>query len=453
MFRMSPEHETRPPVDEDSARPNASHVDKEIQDSEETACCVVGGGPAGVVLSLLLARRGVPVVLLEAHKDFDREFRGDTLHPAILEIMDEIGLAERLHELPHAKVYGPVVPTARGPVRPFDLRRLKTKFPYIMFMDQTIFLNFLTEEAGKYPSFKLIMGANVQRLIEDDGNVQGVCYRADDGWHEIRARLTVGADGRFSRLRHLAGFEPIQTSATMELLQFRLPHLPDDPDESKLLHASPDDAARGVSAADFSSPVVPLPGEGRIVIVTNRPDHWQLWQLFPPGQYKQLRDAGVEALRQSIVELEPRFSRHVEHLTDWQQVNLLSVASSRCRRWYKPGLLLIGDAAHTMTPAAGAGIKYAVEDAVVAANILAEPLKAGRVNPHDLARVQRKREWPTRFIQALAAFAVRQILSVLHSKGPPRLPLLPRLLARTPLTKYILPRILAFGFWRVHVKE
>ena len=404
-------------------------------------------------MSLLLARRGVDVVLLEAHQGFDREFRGDTLHPAILEIMDEIGLAERLHELPHVKVYGPVIRTSRGLFRPFDLRRLKTKFPYIMFMHQPIFLECLTAEARKFPNFRLMMGANARQLAEDDGVVRGVRYRADDGWHEVRATLTVGADGRFSRLRHLAGFEPIPTSPTMELLQFRLPHLPDDPDESKLLHENPDEQALGVTAGQFSSPIFPLFGQGRIVIVQNRPDHWQLWQLFPPGQYRQLRDAGVESLRQSIVELEPGFSKHVEHLTDWQQVNLLSVASSRCRRWYKPGLLLIGDAAHTMTPAAGAGIKYAIEDAVVAANVLAEPLKAGKVELRDLARVQRKRQWPTRFIQAFAAVVVKQMLRVLRSNGPPRLPFVARFLLRTPLVRYVAPRLIGFGFWRVHVKR
>ena len=435
----------------EQAAPQQQTSNDDVRDIHETTCCVVGAGPAGAVLALLLARRGVDVVLLEAHADFDREFRGDTLHPAILEIMDEIGLAERLHELPHVKVYGPVIPTARGPIRPFDLRRLKTKFPYIMFMQQTIFLEFLTDEARKYPSFRLIMGASVQRLVEDDGVVCGVRYKADDGWHEIRAALTVGADGRFSRLRHLAGFEPIPTSATLELLQFRLPHLPDEPDESKLLHQNSDAPSLGVTAADFSSPIFPLFGPGRIVIVQNRSDHWQVWQIFPAGEYKQLRDAGVAALRRGIVELEPGFAKHVEHLTDWQQVNLLSVASSRCRRWYKPGLLLIGDAAHTMTPAAGAGIKYAVEDAVVAANLLAEPLKANKLEVRDLAHVQSKREWPTRFIQALSAVAVKQILRFVRSKGPPRFPLLARLLIRTPLVRYIAPKIVAFGFWRVHV--
>ena len=436
----------------DQPAPQQQTANDDMRDIHETTCCVVGAGPAGAVLALLLARRGVDVVLLEAHTDFDREFRGDTLHPAILEIMDEIGLAERLHELPHVKVYGPVVPTARGPIRPFDLRRLKTKFPYIMFMQQTIFLKFLTEEASKFPSFRLIMGASVQKLIEDNGIVRGVSYKSDDGWHEVRAALTVGADGRFSRLRHLAGIEPVQTSATLELLQFRLPHLPDEPDESKLSRQNADAPSLGVTAADFSSPVFPLFGQGRIVIVQNRSDHWQLWQIFPAGEYKQLRDAGVESLRRSIVELEPRFAKHVEHLTDWQQVNLLSVASSRCRRWYKPGLLLIGDAAHTMTPAAGAGIKYAVEDAVVAANLLAEPLKAKKLEVRDLAKVQSQREWPTRFIQAISAIAVKQILRFVRSKGPPRFPLLVRLLIRTPLVRWVAPRIVAFGLWRAHVE-
>jgi len=439
--------------------PNAPHEQSDSVDSsaenvldvEETSCCVVGGGPAGVVLALLLARRGVPVVLLEPHKDFDREFRGDTLHPARLEIMDEIGLAERLHELPHVKVYGPVIRTARGPIQPFDLRRLKTKFPYIMFMHQAIFLDFLTEEAQKYPSFRLIMGANVRQLTEEDGVVRGVRYRADDGWHEVRAALTVGADGRFSRLRHLSGIEPIPTSQTLELLQFRLPLLPDDPVASKLIQL--DRLASDGSASDAGSPVFPMAGPGRLVPTFKRPDHWQLWYFFPPGEYKKLREAGVAALRKSIVELEPAFAKHLEHLTDWGQVTMLSVASSRCRRWSKPGMLLIGDAAHTMTPAAGAGIKYAIEDAVVAANILAEPLKSGNVELHHLAMVQRKREWPTRLIQTLSAFAVKQIIKILRSNRPPRPPLLARLLIHTPLVKYVLPWIVAIGFWRVHVED
>lgn len=211
-------------------------------------------------------------------------------------------------------------------------------------------------------------------------------------------------------------------------------------------------SSRGVSA-DFESPIGPRFGPGRIMVVINRVDHWQLGYFIPPGSYKHIRDAGLEAMRRSIAELEPAFAQHVEHLTDWDQLSLLSVASNRCRRWYKPGLLLIGDAAHTMTPAAGAGIKYAVEDAVVAANVLAGPLMAGRVEPRDLAKVQRQRELPTRLIQIFGAFAVKQALQILRSKDPPRLPLLARLLVRTPLVSHVLPRIIGLGFWRVHVEN
>lgn len=404
-----------------------------VRDVHTTTCCVVGGGPAGVLLALLLARRDVPVVLLEAHQDFERDFRGDTVHPALLEILDEIGLAERLHQQPHVKLYGPTFLTVDGPFMPFDFRRLKTKFPYIMIIQQSLFLTFLAEEAKKYPRFQLILGASVQRLVEQGGAVRGVRYRATDGWHEVRALLTVGADGRFSRLRHLAGFKPIATSSPLELLWFRLPRLPEDPPRT------------GVAS--------PRRAKGRLMIVVDRSDHWQVGYFIRQGQYPKLREAGLEAMRRNIVACEPSFARHVEHLTDWHQFSLLSVASSRCRRWYKPGLLLIGDAAHTMTPAAGAGIKYAMEDAVVAANVLAASLKAGRIRVRDLAEVQRRREWPTRFIQAFGAFALKNVIArVLGSQAETlRPPPFFRLLVRLPPLPWLLAHLVAFGIRRVHV--
>lgn len=408
---------------------------EEVRDVKQTSCCVVGGGPGGLMLALLLARRGVLVTLLEAHHTFDRDFRGDTIHPGILEILDEISLADRLHQLQHVKMYGPTFPIADGPVMLFDFRRLlKTRFPYIMWMPQPIFIEFLAEEARKYPSFRLVMGANVRRLIEVDGVVRGVRYRTADGWHEVRASLTIGADGRFSMMRKLDGFTTIQTSSPIELLWFRLPRLPGDPDGTR------------TASVRF--------GRGQILIMIDRADHWQVGYFFPAGNYQKLRAASVEAMRRNIVALEPRFAENAEHLTDWKQFSLLSVASSRCPRWYKPGLLLIGDAAHTMTPAAGSGIKYAIEDAVVAANVLAAPLKSGRVRVQELAEVQRRREWPTRFIQALGAFFLKQVIGrALYSGRPIHIPYFARLLFRLPLVPKLFARLVAFGLWRVHIRN
>ena len=201
----------------------------EIRDVQQTTCIVVGAGPAGAVLSYMLARKGIDVTLLESHLDFDRDFRGDTLHPSILEVMDELGLADRLLQLPHTKLSLVAPPAAAGSGLRFDLHDLKTRFPYVAMMPQTRFLAFITSEAQRFPSFRLVMGARVEELLEEDGQVRGVRYRAHDGWHEVRALLVVGTDGRFSRLRKLAGFEPIASSPPMDVLWLRLSRKPDDP--------------------------------------------------------------------------------------------------------------------------------------------------------------------------------------------------------------------------------
>ena len=409
-------------------------AESEVLDVQQTSCCIVGGGPGGAMLALFLARRGVPVTLLEMHKDFDREFRGDTIHPSVMEILDQIGLADKLHEIPHTKLTGPTIQFADGPFRPFELGRLKTRFPYILLVPQARFLEFITGEAAKYPQFKLVMSAQVQQMVEEDGVVRGVRYLAPDGMHEIRATLTVGADGRFSVLRHLAGFEPIKTSPPMDVLWFRLPKLPGEPEITGGLFG-------GI-------------GRGRIFVMLERTDHWQAGLVFPKGQYQELRAQGVEAVRRTIAEIEPHFARHAEYLTDWHQLSLLSVESSRCPLWHKPGLLLIGDAAHVMSPVGGVGINYAIQDAVVAANVLIKPLLAGRVSDADLAEVQRQREWPTRAIQAMQAFMQKNLIGgALRAQTAVRAPWQFRVFFRIPILRDLPARMIAFGVRRVRLTE
>lgn len=404
-----------------------------IDPAQVTTCCIVGGGPGGMMLAVLLARAGVRVTLLEAHKDFDREFRGDTLHPSILEILDQMGLAERLHQLPHNKIYGPTFQSAGMSFSPIDFRRLKTKFPYIMLIPQTKFLEFMAAEGRKYPNFRLRMVANVGKLIENNGEVGGVRYQSTDGWHEVRAPLTIGADGRFSKVRALAGFEPIKTSPPMDILWFQLPHLPGDEHSDRVMGGF---------------------GNGRLLAVFDRIDYWQIGYVFPKGQYQQLRAAGMEAFRKSIADIEPSFTEHVEFLQEWNQCSLLSVESSRCPVWYKPGLLLIGDAAHVMSPVGGVGINYAVQDAVVAANVLTKPLKTGRLQVENLAEVQRQREWPTKVMQKIqSVMQTRMIASALQTQGTLRIPWIVRFLFKIPILRDVPARVLGFGIRRVRLQE
>lgn len=402
----------------------------EIKRVEQTTCCIVGGGPAGAILALLLARKGIPVMLLEAHMDFDREFRGDTIHPSVLNILDEIGVIDRMLQIRHTKMPRISFQTVDGEVTIADFSRLKVKYPYIAVLPQADFLRFITEEARRYPNFQLVMGAQVDELIEEEGRVCGVRYRGTDGWYEVRAVLTVAADGRFSRIRKLAGFEPVTTSPPMDILWFRLSRKPTDTDET---------------FGRF--------GRQLILALINRFDYWQVGYVIPKGQYQQVRAAGLEQVRRRVAELVPQLADRVQELTEWKQISVLSVESSRLPRWYRPGLLLIGDAAHVMSPVGGVGINYAIQDAVVAANVLGGKLKYGIAETSDLAKVQRQRELPTRVIQTFQS-AVQKggLANVLRSEQAVTVPPLFRFLLRVPFIRDFPARLVGFGLWPAHVK-
>jgi 2-polyprenyl-6-methoxyphenol hydroxylase-like FAD-dependent oxidoreductase len=412
------------------AQPLEQSTDHTPHNVQITDCCIVGAGPAGAVLALLLARKGVGVTLLEGHHDFDREFRGDTIHPSVMEVMDELGLADRLLTLRHTKLRRINLQTASGPLLVAPFERLRTRFRYITLMPQTEFLKFITTEAQRYPAFKLVMGARVEELIKQGGVVRGVRYGSHDGWHDVRARLVVGADGRFSRIRKLAGIEPIKTSPPMDVLWFKLPRVPSDPEE-----------------------VQGRVRNGRFIAMLNRVDHWQCAYIIPKDSYATLHAAGLPAFRQTLAELAPLIADRVDHLETWKQLSLLSVESSRCPRWYKPGLLLIGDAAHVMSPVGGVGINYAIMDAVATANILGKPLREGGLTTRDLRAVQQRREWPTRVIQAIQAFLQRRVVAgALNTDSSLNIPPLVRRLLRSSLVLKIPARLIAYGVLPEHVK-
>ncbi|HSV65280.1 MAG TPA: FAD-dependent oxidoreductase [Mycobacteriales bacterium] len=382
-----------------------------------TSCVIAGGGPAGMMLGLLLARAGVPVVVLEKHADFLRDFRGDTIHPSTLRVMAELGLAEELLTLPHRKVAELKVQLADGMTTIGQFGRLR-KFPYLAFMPQWDFLNFIATHAAAYPTFTLVHHAEVTGLIEDGDRVVGVHVTTPDGRRDIRATVVVGADGRHSVVRQAAGLPQVARSAPMDVLWFRMSRRPADPEDTF-----------GVIR------------RGRFVAMINRTTYWQIAYLVPKGAAGALRAEPIERFRAAVGEHVPFLADRTGELGGWDDVSVLEVRVDRLRRWYRPGLLCIGDAAHAMSPIGGVGINLAVQDAVAAANALAGPLAAGGsdVGLGPLRAVQRRRELPTRITQAVQVLIQRRVISpLMHGAGEPvRLPLLARLVLRIPLTRAV----------------
>jgi 2-polyprenyl-6-methoxyphenol hydroxylase-like FAD-dependent oxidoreductase len=394
-----------------------------------TRCCVVGGGPCGMMLGFLLARAGIDVVVLEKHPDFLRDFRGDTIHPTTLELMGELGLLDEFLKLPHEKAETISAIFGAHEYDFADFTHLPTRCKFIALMPQWDFLNFLADHGKIYPAFHLHMRTEATDLIEEGGRVAGVRASSPDGAMEIRAALTVGADGRHSTIRARAGFEPNELGAPMDVLWFHMPK-----------HASDRPHTMGRFAP------------GHIVVLLDRGDYWQCAFVIPKGSMEETRRAGLEAFRKKVGQLVPQFADRLDELKDWDQIKLLTVAVNRLDRWHKPGLLCIGDAAHAMSPIGGVGVNLAVQDAVAAANILWRPLRSGSVQESDLAAVQERRMFPTRFTQRMQLIIQNKVIHPTLREGSDiQAPLALRLTSRFALLRRLPARLVGIGVRPEHV--
>ena len=395
----------------------------------KTCCCIVGGGPAGMMLGFLLARAGVEVVVLEKHADFLRDFRGDTIHPSTLELMHELGLLEDFLKRPHQDVRelgGQIGPDF---VTLADFSHLPTHCKFIAFMPQWDFLDFINEHGARYPTFQVKKRAEVVDLLEDGGRIVGVRATTPQGPIEIRADLVVGADGRHSIVRERAGLEIENLGAPMDVLWFRLSRRPNDSGQT---------LGRIVN--------------GKIMVMLNREDYYQCGFLIRKGGIEQVKQRGLESFRQEIVSMAPFLSDRVGELKDWEDIKLLTVVVDRLRKWYRPGLLCIGDAAHAMSPIGGVGINLAIQDAVAAANILAERLARGTATVVDLQRVQLRREFPTRMTQGMQVFMQNQVIERVLGGSQIKLPWPLKLFNRWPFLRRIPARVIGIGFRAEHVR-
>ena len=395
----------------------------------DTRCCIVGGGPAGVMFGYLLARAGVDVLVLEKHADFLRDFRGDTIHPSTLELMHELGLLAKFLQRPHDEVPHLNGWIGESLLRLADFTHLPTRCKFVAFMPQWDFLNFCAEEAHRHPSFRLLMNTEATDLLVEDGLVTGVRAKSAQGQLEIRAGLTVAADGRHSVIRQKAGLEIINLGAPMDVLWMHISRAESDPP---------------ITLGRIEA--------GKFLAMLNRRTYWQCAFVIPKGGYDELRARGLPAFRAQLAELAPFLRDRVEELADWDQIKLLTVEVDRLKRWWRPGLLCIGDAAHAMSPVGGVGINLAIQDAVAAANILATPLRIRTAHHDELASVQKRREFPTRATQRMQTAVQNNVIKRVLGSSRIKAPWILKLFDRVPLLQRIPARLIGMGFRPEHVK-
>src|SRR6266508_2618398 len=389
----------------------------------QTRCVIAGGGPAGIMAGYLLARAGVPVIVLEKHADFFRDFRGDTIHPSTLELMHELGLLDEFLKQPHqvvrelrAVVNGQVVPIA-------DFTKLPTRCKFIAFMPQWDFLNFLSSHARRFPNFQLQMETEVVDLLIYDGRVTGVRAKTPRGELDVHADLVIGADGRHSIIQSRASFQRREFGVPIDVLWMRISKKQNDPEQT----------------LGFFQ-------HGKLLVLLDRGDYWQCGFVIPKGGFDEIKARGLSDFQNKIVSFAGFLRDRVAELDEWTKIKLLTVQINRLRDWCREGLLCIGDSAHAMSPAGGVGINLAIQDAVATANLLAEKLRRGPVSVDDLRKVQARREWPTRLIQGMQIFIHRRVVTG-RASGEERtsIPFVLRLLKWFPILRQIPARFIGMG--------